>query len=83
MALKMKRRLGLEVCRLDGTRWIHADTVQLMNRRTWPGLYRRFKEDSFRHGADDEWENLAWTPQAVQARQIHADTVPMTNRGLD
>jgi hypothetical protein len=54
MALKKKRRLGLEVCRLDGAKWIHADTALLMNRRTWPGLHRRFKEDSYGHGADDE-----------------------------
>jgi hypothetical protein len=63
VALEKKRRLGLEVCRLDGAGWIHADTALLMNWRTWPRLYRRFKEDSYRHSADDEWENLAWTPQ--------------------
>jgi hypothetical protein len=54
MALEKKRRLGLEVCRLDSAGWIHADTALLMNRRTWPRLYRRFKEDSYGHGTDDK-----------------------------
>jgi hypothetical protein len=29
---------------------------------------------SCKHSVDDEWEKLVWTPQAVQARQIHMDT---------
>jgi hypothetical protein len=32
LALEKKRRLGLEVCRLDGARWIHADTALPMKR---------------------------------------------------
>ena len=54
-----EKKVSLEIYRLGGARWIHVDTALPMNRRTWPGFHRQFKEDSYRHGADDEWENLA------------------------
>jgi len=31
------------------------------------------KEDLRRHSADNEGEELAWTPQAVQTRRIHVE----------
>jgi hypothetical protein len=49
-----KERGLLEVCCYNRARRIYADTALPNKRRIWLGLYRQFKEDSYRHSGDDE-----------------------------
>lgn len=46
------------------------NSAMTTNRRIWSGLHRQLKRIHTRYCADDKGERLAWTLQAVQARQI-------------